>query len=409
MQSETKPWLSLIGLGEDGPAGLGAEAIALIRSADVVCGGARHLELVAGLVRGETHAWLSPFERSMQFVEGERGRKLVVLASGDPFFFGVGVTLTRRIPRSDMHVIPAPSSFSLAASRLGWALQEVETVSLHGRPLDLIRPRLHHGARIIALTSDEKGPGELAALLTESGFGETEMTVLEALGGDRERVTSQIARDFSLQGINSLNVCGLAVKASATARILPYANGLDDALFETDGQLTKREVRAITLSALAPRFGETLWDIGGGSGSISIEWMLCHNSLKAIAIEGHPERAERIRCNAARFGVPGLQVVEGMAPQALEGLSRPDVIFIGGGGSEPGVMDAAIAALSEGGRLVANGVTLEMEAVLLACHQRLGGTLTRIDIQRAAPVGQMHGWRAAMPVTQWAWIKEQVK
>ncbi len=401
-----KPWLSLIGLGEDGPAGLGAEAIALIRNAEVVCGGARHLELVAELLTGERHVWLSPFERSMQFVEGQRGRKLVVLASGDPFFFGVGVTLCRRIDRGEMHVIPAPSSFSLAASRLGWALQEVETVSLHGRPLDLIRPHLHEGARIIMLTSDEKGPAALAALLTESGFGETEMTVLEALGGPQERVTRQRAVDFSMAGINSLNVCALSVKAAPLARVLPYANGLDDALFEHDGQLTKREVRAVTMSALAPRFGERLWDIGGGSGSISIEWLLCHPSLSAIAIEGHPERAARIRRNASQCGVPHLEVVEGMAPEALAGLPAPDVIFIGGGGSEPGVMEAAIAALRPGGRLVANGVTLEMEAVLLACHQRHGGTLTRIDIQRASPVGQMHGWRAAMPVTQWAWVKQ---
>ncbi len=342
----------------------------------------------------------------MAFVESRRGEKVVVLASGDPFFYGVGVTLSRRIPRDEMHVVPAPSSFSLAASRLGWGLQEVETVSLHGRPVDLVRPHLQPGARIIALTSDEKGPAELAALLNASGFGDTDMVVLEALGGPQERVTRQVARDFAMTGINSLNVCALTVKASAGARIIPLANGLDDALFETDGQLTKREVRAVTLSALAPRAGELLWDIGGGSGSIGIEWMLCHPSLRAISIEGVPERAARIRRNASAFGVPGLRVVEGMAPQALAGLPVPDAIFIGGGGSEPGVMDAAIEALPVGGRLVANGVTLEMERVLLECFQRMGGSLTRIDIQRASPVGQMHGWRAAMPVTQWAWIKE---
>lgn len=393
-------------MGEDGPAGLGPEAVNAIREASLVCGGARHLELVRDLVTGEKHVWLSPFERSMQFVDSRRGQKVVVLASGDPFFYGVGVTLCRRMPRSEMHVIPAPSSFSLAASRLGWALQDVETVSLHGRPVDLIRPHLQPGARIIALTSDEKGPAELAALLTANGFGETEMTVVEALGGPRERITSQTARTFAMSGIDTLNVCALTVKASERARIIPLANGLDDGLFETDGQLTKREVRAVTLSALAPRAGELLWDIGGGSGSISIEWMLCHPSLRAIAIEGVPERAARIRRNASAFGVPGLQVVEGMAPAALEDLPIPDAIFIGGGGSEPGVMDAAIEALPPGGRLVANGVTLEMETVLLDCFRKYGGSLTRIDIQRASPVGHMHGWRAAMPVTQWSWTKD---
>ncbi len=379
----------------------------MIGDAALVCGGARHLDLVARLMTGERHVWLSPFERSMELVESKRGQKVVVLASGDPFHYGVGVTLCRRLPRDEMRVIPAPSSFSLAASRLGWALQEVGTVSLHGRPVDLIRPHLHPGARLIALTSDERGPAELAALLTESGFGDSEMTVLEALGGPQERVTRQVARSFAMTGINSLNVCALTLRADEGARILAYANGLDDGLFESDGQLTKREVRAATLSALAPRHGELLWDIGGGSGSISIEWMLGHPSLRAIAIEGMPERAARIRRNARCFGVPGLTVVEGMAPQALEGLPVPDAIFIGGGGSEPGVMQAAIEALPEGGRLVANGVTLEMEAVLNDCFTRLGGSLTRIDIQRASPVGRMHGWRAAMPVTQWAWVKKR--
>lgn len=373
----------------------------------MVCGGARHLELVGALITGERHVWLSPFERSMQFVDSRRGEKVVVLASGDPFFYGVGVTLSRRMPRHEMHVIPAPSSFSLAASRLGWGLQDLTCVSLHGRPVDLIRPHLHPGARILALTSDEKGPAELAATLVSAGFGETDMIVLEALGGPQERVTGQVARHFAMSGINSLNVCALEVKAGPAARILPYANGLADALFESDGQLTKREVRAVTLSALAPRHGELLWDIGGGSGSISIEWMLGHPSLRAIAIEGVAERAARIRRNAMEFGVPGLMVVEGMAPAALAGLPRPDAIFIGGGGSEEGVMDAAIRALPKGGRLVANGVTLEMEAVLLHWQARLGGTLTRIDIARASPVGAMQGWRAAMPVTQWSWVKEQ--
>ena len=402
---QTERWLTLIGLGEDGLAGLGREAQDLIRAADLVCGGARHLELCSDLISGERHTWLSPFERSMELVESRRGERVVVLASGDPFFYGVGVTLARRIARDEMHVIPAPSSFSLAASRLGWALQEIETVSLHGRPVDLIRPHLHPGARIIALTSDDKGPGELAALLTALGFGETEMVVLEALGGERERVTRQVAHAFSMTGINSLNVCALTVKAGPSARVIPFANGLDDSLFEHDGQLTKREVRAMTLSALAPRQGELLWDIGGGSGSVSIEFLLCHPSLRAIAIEGNSERAGRIRRNATAFGVPSLEVVEGMAPAALAGLPMPDVIFVGGGGSEPGVMDAAIAALPSGGRLVANGVTLEMEAMLLSCFQQHGGSLTRIDIQRASPVGHMHGWRAAMPVTQWAWVK----
>ncbi|WP_398433278.1 precorrin-6y C5,15-methyltransferase (decarboxylating) subunit CbiE [Shinella yambaruensis] len=403
--STAAPWLSIVGIGEDGLAGLGDEAKAAIGCAEIVFGGARHLELADAAICGVRHGWLSPFERSVEAVLAARGRPVVVLASGDPFFYGVGVTLSRRIARAEMRVFPAPSAFSLAASRMGWALQDTVCVSLHGRPVDLIRPHLHPGCRILALTSDSDGPAALAALLAESGFGGSALTVLEALGGARERVSHHQAEQFALDGADMLNVCAVEVVAGDGAQVLACTPGLDDGLFEHDGQITKREVRALTLSALAPRRGELLWDIGAGSGSIGIEWMLADPSLRAIAIEGHAERAARIRRNAGRFGVPGLAVVEGAAPEALAGLAAPDAIFIGGGGSEAGVMPAAIDGLKPGGRLVANAVTTEMEAVLLAQHARLGGSLIRIDIARASPVGQMTGWRPAMPVTQWTWAK----
>ncbi|MBP1847093.1 precorrin-6Y C5,15-methyltransferase (decarboxylating) [Rhizobium petrolearium] len=398
-------WLSIVGIGEDGVKGLGESARSAISSASVVFGGKRHLELAAPLITGDARTWPTPFDPTMRDVMVLRGQNVCVLASGDPFFFGVGATLSRQVPAEEFITYPAPSSFSLAASRLGWPLQEIETVSLHGRPLDLIRPFLHPGRRIIALTSDEKAPVELASLLTETGFGPSHLTVLEALGGEDERIRSAVANEFALLAINVLNVVAVEVKAEAGARILPRASGLDDALFEHDGQITKREIRALTLSALAPRRGELLWDIGAGSGSIGIEWMLADPSLKAVAIEADPERAARIKRNASAFGVPGLKIVEGEAPAALAGLPMPDVIFIGGGGSEMGVFDAAIDALKPGGRLAANSVTLEMEAVLLAAHARLGGELIRIEMSRAAPIGSMTGWRPAMPVTQWRWTK----
>lgn len=401
----TPPWLTVVGIGEDGLAGLGDKAKAAIGAAELVFGGARHLELAGAAIRGARQAWLSPFERSVEAVLAARGRPVAVLASGDPFFHGVGVTLCRRIARGEMRVFPAPSSFSLAASRMGWALQDVACVSLHGRPVDLIRPHLHPGSRVLALTSDSAGPAALAALLAESGFGASTLTVLEALGGARERVSRHRADRFALADADMLNVCAVEVAAGDGAHILAYTPGLDDGLFEHDGQITKREVRALTLSALAPRHGELLWDIGAGSGSIGIEWMLADPSLRAIAVEGDLERAARIRRNARAFGVPGLSVVEGMAPDALAGLAAPDAVFIGGGGSEAGVMAAALAGLKPGGRLVANAVTTEMEAVLLSHHARLGGSLIRIDIARAAPVGRMTGWRPAMPVTQWRWVK----
>ncbi|MGZ2504947.1 precorrin-6Y C5,15-methyltransferase (decarboxylating) [Rhizobium beringeri] len=398
-------WLTIIGIGEDGPEGLGEEAKGLIATAPAVFGGARHHALAASLITGERLSWQSPFERSVGAVLERRGTPVVVLASGDPFLYGVGATLSRHVAADEMRTIPAPSAISLAASRLGWPLQDVATISLHGRPIDLIRPHLHPGRRIIALTSDEKGPGDLAALLTAAGFGQSRLTVLEALGGARERQRSAAAADFDLVDIDPLNVCAVDIAAGEGARILPFATGLEDELFEHDGQITKREIRAMTLSALAPRHGELLWDIGAGSGSIGIEWMLADPSLKAIAVEQSPERAARVARNASAFGVPHLAVVEGAAPLALKDLPEPDVIFLGGGGSEPGVVDTAIAALKRGGRLVANAVTLEMEAVLLAEHAKRGGFLTRIEISRAQPIGGMNGWRPAMPVTQWRWTK----
>lgn len=399
-------WLTLIGIGEDGPEGLGEEAKHLIAAAPAVFGGARHHELADALISGERFAWQSPFEQSVQAILARRGTPVVVLASGDPFLYGVGATLSRYVTDDEMHTIPSPSAFSLAAARLGWPLQETACVSLHGRPLDLIRPHLHADRHILALTSDEKGPQALADLLAAHGFAETRLTVLEALGGERERIRSVTASGFDLSDIDPLNVCALEVVAGPGARILPYACGLDDDLFEHDGQITKREIRAVTLSSLSPRHGELLWDIGAGSGSVGIEWMLADPSLRAIAIEQSPERAARIARNAAAFGVPQLSLVEGTAPKALAGLPAPDAIFIGGGGRKAGVMDAAITALKRGGRLVANAVTLEMEAVLLAEYAARGGSLTKIEIARAAPVGGMSGWRPAMPVMQWCWIKE---
>lgn len=398
------PWLTIIGMGEDGLAGLSETAKAELARADIVFGGARHLALADAGIVGERHPWLSPFERSVEAVIAERGRSVAVLASGDPFLFGVGATLARRIPIEDMRIYPAPSSFSLAASRLGWPLADTICLSLHGRPIDLIRPHLHPDARILALTSDEKGPSDIARLLCEAGFGASVLTILEALGGEHERVSRHTAATFAVTKTDPLNICAVEVVSSAAARIIPYTPGLDDSLFEHDGQITKREVRALTLAALAPRRGELLWDIGAGAGSVAIEWLLADPSLKAIAVECDPQRVARILRNARGLGVPTLTVVEGKVPLVLADLPQPDVIFIGGGGTEPGTMDMALTRLKPGGRLVANAVTTEMEAVLLSCHARLGGSLTRIDIARAAPVGTMSGWRPAMPVTQWTWV-----
>ena len=403
--ASTTKWLAVIGIGEDGAAGLGDEAKRLVTEAEFVFGGRRHLELAHDLIHGEARSWPSPFDSSMAEVLALRGRKVAVLASGDPFLHGVGATLARLIDPAEMAVVPAPSAFSMAASRLGWPLHEVETVSLHGKPIHLLRPLLHPGRRILALTSDGDSPAAIAKLLSGNGFGASRVTIVEALGGPDERVVAQTAESFAATGLNPLNVVAIEVAASWNARILPLATGLDDELFEHDGQITKREIRAVTLSALSPRRGELLWDIGAGSGSVSVEWMLADPSMRAIAIEAHEERAARIGRNALACGVPALEVVNGRAPEALVGLPKPAAIFIGGGGSDPGVLELAIDALPAGGRLVANAVTLEMEALLLAQREKIGGDMLRLSVARAAPVGTMTGWRPALPVTQWKWVK----
>ena len=302
-------WLAIVGIGEDGAAGLSPVARALVSDAAVVYGGKRHLALAAALIRGEAHAWPSPFEDGIAAVAARRGAAVCVLASGDPFHFGVGAVLMRHVDPAETIVVPGASAFSLAAARLGWALADCTLLSLHARALDLVRPHLQPGARVLALTSDGDGPAALARLLAESGFGRSRLTVLEALGGPRERVRATPAAGFGLGAIDPLNTVAIEVVADAGARVIARAAGLADDLFEHDGQITKREVRAVTLAALAPRRGELLWDIGAGAGSVAIEWMLADPFMRAVAIEANAERAARIARNAAAFGVPGLEVV----------------------------------------------------------------------------------------------------
>ncbi len=400
-------WLSIVGIGEDGVAGLSEVARALVSGAEIVFGGKRHLGLAAPLIRGAMRPWPSPFDGAAAEVLAQRGHQVCVLASGDPYQYGIGTVLARHIAPAETLVVPAPSAFSLAAARLGWALPDCALVSLHGRALDRVRPHLHPGARVLALTSDGGGPTALAELLAATGFGASKLTVLEALCGPRERVRTTTADAFCLDSVDALNTVAIEVVASAGARIIARASGLSDALFEHDGQITKREIRAMTLSSLAPRRGELLWDIGAGAGSVAIEWMLADLSLRAIAIESQDERAARIIRNAASLGVPELALVRGAAPAALDGLPTPDAIFIGGGAGDTGVLDAAFAALKSGGRLVINAVTLETQALLAAQHRALGGDLIRIAIERAAPVGNTTSrvWRPALPVAQWRWVK----
>lgn len=407
MSSQSKRWLSIVGIGEDGVDGLSPVARRLVTDAELVIGGRRHLALADSLIKGQRISWPSPIGDILPEIEKVRGRPVAVLASGDPFHYGVGDLLMRAVSAEETFCLPQPSSFSLAASRLGWSLQDVTPVSLHGRALEAIIRHLQPGGRLLALSWDGETPGKLAALLNARGFGGSRLTVLERMGGPGERVRHAIARSFDLDKVEPLNTIALEVVGPASSA-LSLAPGLDDSLFEHDGQLTKRDVRAVTVAALAPRYGELLWDVGLGAGSIAIEWLLRHPSLKAIGIEEGAERAARAARNAATLGTPDLKIVQGAAPAALTGLPAPDAVFIGGGLGDAGLFDAVWAVLKPGGRLVANAVSLASEAKLIGLFQQHGGELTRLEIAKSGSAGRsgkVFVWRPAAPIIQWRVIK----
>jgi precorrin-6Y C5,15-methyltransferase (decarboxylating) len=393
--------MSIVGIGTDGADGLSNAARTAIQRAELVAGSQRQVALVRSLVSGDVLIWPSPLAEGVAKVMARRGRSTCILASGDPFFYGIGATLAPQLTAGEFTCYPVPSSISLAAARLGWPLQDTEVVSLHGRDLHEILRYLQPGRHVIALSWDHRTPRELALLLSARGFGRSQLHVLEALGGPEERVRNSTASEFALGDVADLNLVALELVADEDATILPCRASLPDSALENDGQLTKQDVRAITLSALAPRAGELLWDVGAGAGSIGIEWMLSHPACRAIAIEENPERCARIRRNASALGAPRLEVIEGSAPEALGSLTKPNAIFIGGGASEPGVIQSCWNALPIGGRLVVNAVALETQTLLIQQHAARGGDLRRIAIESAVPLGSMHGFRPAMPIVQW--------
>lgn len=398
-------WLSIIGVGEDGVEGLSAAARQAVADAEIVFGGRRHLRLLASLIRGETVPWPSPIRSALPRIEELRGRRVAVLASGDPFHHGIGSVVAEVVRAEETAVFAAPSSFSLAAGRMGWAVQDAGLISLCGHPVETLLPHLQPSQRLIVLSADETTPNAVARLMSERGFGASAIAVLEALGGPSERIRTCRADAFDLADIARLNTMAITVSAASGARTIPVGAGLDDGWFESDGMLTKREIRAVTLSSLAPRAGDLLWDIGTGSGSVAIEWLLAHPANRAIGVERREDRASRARKNAIALGVPRLEVVVGEAPVALDSLPEPDAVFVGGGLAREGVLEAAWQALPPGGRLVANSVTLKSDLLLGAFVGKAGGTLTRLSVERLDRIGEMRGFRPAMTVTQLRAIK----
>ncbi|WP_415758101.1 precorrin-6y C5,15-methyltransferase (decarboxylating) subunit CbiE [Pseudomonas sp. LT1P18] len=391
------PWLTVVGIGEDGFKGLGKNARHALLRASRIIGGQRQLDLLPVCIRGERQLWPSPF--SLEPVLALRGEPVCVLASGDPMFFGVGASLARNLPSDEMLILPAPSSCSLAAARMGWPLQDVVTLSVVARPVAALTAQLFSGVRLLVLSNDGQSPAAIATLLREHGFGPSRLTVLEHLGGAAERRIEGVANDWTDPPIADLNLIAIECIAEPNTLRLSRLAGLPDSAFKHDGQLTKRDVRAITLARLAPIHGELLWDVGAGSGSIGIEWMRAHPSCRALAIEADEGRQGLIEHNRDALGVPGLQLIRGSAPQALDRLERPNAIFIGGGVTREGVLDTCWAQLKPGGRLIANAVTLQSEMTLMAWREQHGGELTRIHIAQAQPLGDFDTWRQALPIT----------
>ena len=399
-----QPNVIVVGIGDDGWPGLADEARAVLRDAPVIAGADRQLALLPELP-GRRIPLPSPLLPQLDdLVAANPG--LCLLASGDPMLHGLGATLARRLGAGRMRVLPAVSCVALACSRLGWAEHEVDVVSVVSRPAEAILPAVQPGARVIVLCRDGSTPVTLAALLTDRGWGATQLTVLEHLGGSAEQVRGPYPACSPGTGpFADLCVVALACAPDAPGTALPRVPGLPDSAYETDGQLTRREARALAIAALAPGPGQLLWDIGAGSGSIGIEWMRADPRCRAVAVESRPDRAERIERNAVQLGVPGIEVVCGAAPDALSGLSRPDAVFVGGGLTAGGVLEACWDAMQRGGRLVAHAVTVESEAVLHQWQRAAGGQLVKLALSYAGPLGGFTTWRPALPVTQWQVIR----
>ncbi|MCB9944160.1 MAG: precorrin-6y C5,15-methyltransferase (decarboxylating) subunit CbiE [Geminicoccaceae bacterium] len=393
------PWLDIIGIGESGVDSLSPAARTLLENAEVILGGDRHHDLSPD-IRAERLSWPSPFDAMIETIRGFRGRRAVILVTGDPLWFSVGARIVRALGPEAITFHPQLSAFQYAACRMGWSLADLDTLTLHGRPVEHIIPCLQPGARIIALTRDHTTPGLVAGLLTERGFGRSRMTALAHLGGSDERRFDGPACDFA-HDVPDFHVLAIECRLDEGRRWFPRHGGLPDEAFAHDGRMTKRELRAIALAKLAPRRGALLWDIGCGCGSVAIEWMRGAPDARAIGLEPRADRRALAARNALALGTPRLDLRDSHAPDGLEDLPAPDSVFIGGG-LGPATIDHALRVLKPHGRLVAHAVTLESEAILLDFHSRSGGELMRLSVARAEPVGSMHGWRPLMPVTQWS-------
>jgi len=397
-----KPWLHIVGIGEDGLVGLTPATRAVVEAAEVIVGGMRHHAL-AGLSAAERVSWPSPFDALIDTLKANRGKRVVVLASGDPLWYSVGARIGRNIESAEVIFHPQVGAFQLAAARMGWSMADLETLTVHGRPVEQMIAYIQPDQRLLILTTGEETPAQIAAFLTERGFGKSRMAVLANMGGNDEARFDGNAESWA-HVVPPFNTLAVECVAAPDAALLPRVPGLADDLFQHDGTMTKQEVRAVTLAKLMPMRGALLWDIGTGCGSVAVEWMRAARYARAIGIEPRADRRAMAGANALALGVPKLELVDGTVPAALEGLAAPDAIFIGGGLSFD-VFEAAWAALRPLGRLVANAVTLESETVLIALHSEHGGELVKIAVSRVKPLGPLSSWKPMRPVVQWSLVK----
>ncbi|MEN2494865.1 MAG: Precorrin-6Y C(5,15)-methyltransferase [decarboxylating] [Hyphomicrobiaceae bacterium hypho_1] len=398
------PWLTIVGVNPNGASSIGEQANMAIQSAVAVAGSKRLLDIL-DVDNERRYIWPSPFSKGLAWLKSMSGQPIAVLASGDPMHYGVGSSLASKFSIDEYCVLPAPSSFSLAAARLGWALQDTICLSLHGRPLQNLRTVLAPKTRLLILTRDGSAPAEIMRLLCQAKYSNSLVSVLENLGGNNEAYYEMRAKDGVDHNYSALNIMAVQCLLDKDAFYFSPIPGLPDSAFKHDGQLTKREVRAVTISSLIPRPNELLWDIGAGCGSIAIEWLRCAPHNMAIAFEHNQKRACMIRQNAIQLGVPHLCVVQESAPNCLLGQPQPDAIFLGGACSEKGIFETCWKMLRSGGRFVANAITLEGQAVLSDYHENFGGEIVNITISYVKSVGRFRGLHPGMPVMQWRILK----
>ncbi len=402
------PPLVIIGMGDDGLDGLPLVAVRELFNADILYTSRRLEQMLPEEVQARTHLWPSPFDLMVEDIRKQReaGRQVVVVTSGNPFWHGAGALLARHFPHEDIVVHPAPSSFSLACARMGWAMQETEKLSLHGRRSPaLVETFIQPGCRLLLLANNGRTPLEVSSRLVRRGFGSSRLTVLAHLNGPEESrhdMTARTITDLEKDDFPDLHVLAVeCIPDGPHAQVLPLVPGLPDDAFEHDGQITKQAVRAVTVSALMPRPGAMLWDVGAGCGSVAVEWLrIAGLQGRACAIERDVARCRMISNNADMLGVPHLEVVCDEVPDALHPLPEPDAIFIGTAAESEEIFDYCLDALKPGGILVANAVTAGGEAALAGRHERLGGELVRLAVSRAAPLGSKKAMRPALPVTQ---------